>query len=424
MKQKEWMNMLTLAGFAQEKITPQLPVPMAGYEGIRQATGVHDDLYAHALVLQTKEKTITVVTLDLLSVDEELVQRVAAELTDLDISQEDLLLIATHTHSGPVGINETTTGIMKGTSYFLGEKNLRYIEFVAKRISKAIHQAYQKLEPQRLKIGKTTVTEVAGNRSRPEAPYDDQLVAIEFLGENGEQNLIVRYSCHPTVLNAENTLISADFPGALYQQFSESYAHVMFINGACGDISTRFTRQSSDFDEVERVGVNLERAIREALIKPVYEGWLDSVMSFTTSFKLQTKEPGDLSELQRQLEHETDKLKKISLHAAAEYARNHEGKQELTIPVSLLQFQRFWFIFMPVEIYSSMVIDKLSQDRYYTGCTNGYYTYLPDALAYASGEYEAYMTPFAEGQAELVMGQVSEWVDEMIDGVRRGGLRQ
>ena len=64
-------------------------------------------------------------------------------------------------------------------------------------------------------------------------------------------------------------MVSAEFPGAmrraLAQELGTPDLSVLYLNGAAGDISTRFTRQSQTVDEVERVGQGVATAAVEAL---------------------------------------------------------------------------------------------------------------------------------------------------------------
>ena len=68
--------------------------------------------------------------------------------------------------------------------------------------------------------------------------------------------LLVSYGCHPTILSAKNLCISADFPGVMRINLHKSLGVpvVMFLNSGSGDVSTRFTRRSQDFVEVDRIG--------------------------------------------------------------------------------------------------------------------------------------------------------------------------
>src|SRR5690349_20982303 len=54
-------------GRAAVTITPAAGVPLAGYYSTRFASGVHDDLQAKAIVLQTGERRVALVACDLIA---------------------------------------------------------------------------------------------------------------------------------------------------------------------------------------------------------------------------------------------------------------------------------------------------------------------------------------------------------------------
>src|SRR3954469_21346073 len=62
------------AGAAAVVITPPPGTPMAGYYVPRAAEGVHDDLYAKALVLEVDGTRAALVALDLISTTRDLVE--------------------------------------------------------------------------------------------------------------------------------------------------------------------------------------------------------------------------------------------------------------------------------------------------------------------------------------------------------------
>lgn len=75
------------------------------------------------------------------------------------------------------------------------------------------------------------------------------------------------YNCHPTI-SAENCdYLSPDYPGytidLLQKEFSnEEFA---FFNGACGDVSTRFTRREKSYDEAIRLSQLMADCFKELL---------------------------------------------------------------------------------------------------------------------------------------------------------------
>ena len=87
-----------LAGMARIEITPPLGVAMAGYAARKGgATGVHDPLYATALVMKNGEVSVAYVVLDLIGMNAPAVEQQVAQQFGIP----NTVLISIHTHSGP-----------------------------------------------------------------------------------------------------------------------------------------------------------------------------------------------------------------------------------------------------------------------------------------------------------------------------------
>ena len=97
------MSEQLLAGTGKLMITPTFGAELSGFVARKEkCRGVHDPLYARALVLTDGKKKIALVAADLIGVDAGLLAKVRAKvclLTDLEPSA--VLVSATHTHSGP-----------------------------------------------------------------------------------------------------------------------------------------------------------------------------------------------------------------------------------------------------------------------------------------------------------------------------------
>src|ERR1041385_1379223 len=91
------------AGIGETNITPPPDVWMAGYAPRHTpAVGVHDELFARALVFDDGYTRLGLVAMDLVSLDFELVRRIREGVeAQTGIPGEALLLNATHTHGGP-----------------------------------------------------------------------------------------------------------------------------------------------------------------------------------------------------------------------------------------------------------------------------------------------------------------------------------
>src|SRR5665811_764060 len=126
---------------------------------------------------------------------------------------------------------------------------------------------------------------------------------------------------HPTVLHKENHLYSADFPGfaaSIMPLFEPFVTMPVFLNGAAGDMSTRFYRQSSDFAEVERIGTIVAESVAASLdvLEPM-KG-LFTVRAVEVPLRLKAKQFPSAQDLERRI---ADARKKLEV-ARLEHVRN------------------------------------------------------------------------------------------------------
>ncbi|HCV24980.1 MAG TPA: hypothetical protein DGN59_16105, partial [Candidatus Latescibacteria bacterium] len=143
------------AGWAAVEITPPVGTDMGGYWGRSgPSLGIHDPLYGRVLVFELHGQRVGVVSLDLVGlgahVAQQLCERISARI---DSSPENLLLCATHTHSGPLSLS------FRG----MGEVPVEYVEGLAPMLIEAARQAVDGLAPCHLTTTSVDV-EMAINR--------------------------------------------------------------------------------------------------------------------------------------------------------------------------------------------------------------------------------------------------------------------
>ena len=155
------------AGFARVDITPPPGVSLAGNGPEAQiADGYRNRLYARTVVLHGQNGIFSgLVVVDLPLMSEYLHREIAVRLSEknLPIAADNLLISATHTHSGP--------GNFFGASQYndLGGKLEGFdpvmFEFLASRISFSIEEALKKMEPAKAGWGEMKIGGVTKNRS-------------------------------------------------------------------------------------------------------------------------------------------------------------------------------------------------------------------------------------------------------------------
>ena len=89
-------------GIGRRRITPEVPISLAGYFNIRMWETVADDIEVRALVLKQGRKYSAVVQFDLLTVSQELMEAFCGEIADQKvITRRNLIATATHSHTAP-----------------------------------------------------------------------------------------------------------------------------------------------------------------------------------------------------------------------------------------------------------------------------------------------------------------------------------
>ena len=246
------------AGYARLDITPEYPMPLAGYDRRKGLSeGVLTPLYVTVLVLGEEAPELALCSYDLLGVDHSFCAELGVWVEgQLNFPRENLMVCATHTHSAP-------GNIFKNSMCY--DRN--YIEKLLAAGVSALKSAIEDFAEASPSYHPVKVKGVASPRHSglgPEARnYEMKADVVKFVRQ-GDEILLCSFACHPTILNEKNFLFSRDLVGAA-ESHLESGKKAIFINGSCGDLSTRYTRSSSDYQEAERLGSLWAEAVNKAL---------------------------------------------------------------------------------------------------------------------------------------------------------------
>jgi hypothetical protein len=233
------------AGAAAVCITPPVGVALAGYSGrAGNSTGIHDDLYGKALVLDDGQSPLAIVTLDLIGLDDQAVQQIRARVAEqTGIPAAHVMVAASHTHSGPMpAVAENPYQRPRLSSWTPDEDWTRTL---LKSLSGAVAAAWHRRQPAKMGIGGGELHGLAYNRRRFDSggmPTDPS-VGVLLVTDADDRPLAVLYSyaCHPVTLRESNLLISADYPGVASRLIEQTFpgAVALFANGCCGDQDPR-----------------------------------------------------------------------------------------------------------------------------------------------------------------------------------------
>lgn len=226
-----------LAGFAVVDITPAKNVPLGGYAARfgKVSDGVHDPVKARAMVLAKGEKRLAIVSVDLVGVSREAKAAVVEATKARGFTTGNLLLAATHNHSGPGAL--TTMPLFRP---MMGPYDADLFRETMAKVADAVARADTAKKPARLAWGSTKADGLQRNRAVEGGPVDPTLDVLRVDGEDGKpMGLVVRFGAHPTILGADNLKISAEWPGAMCDTLEAKFpgATALFLQGVSGDVS-------------------------------------------------------------------------------------------------------------------------------------------------------------------------------------------
>ena len=252
------------AGAAKVELTPAKRVPLAGYSKRKgkRSTGVHDPVFARALVLRDEHAALAIVSCDVLIIDELLFRAVQQRLKTHPPSAGPvtLLLAATHTHSGPGAYGRTLL-----EKIGMGHYDQAVFDQLADRIAESVHQASTVLRPADVTIGHAATQGLIKNRVEPDGMVDEQLTVLTIRSGGTPLAFLVNFAAHPTTLGAHQLEISADYPGvvsaALEAQHPGSVA--LFLAGSVGDQAP--IKHGEGFGRAEWLGGQLAEAAQRAM---------------------------------------------------------------------------------------------------------------------------------------------------------------
>ncbi len=246
-------------GWATRDITPERPVQLMGQYHERISQGVRDPISATALALGAGDQQAVIVSCDTVYAPEALHERTRALLRGRapDLHPANVVLAATHTHTGPVledggWYPMPPPGVMRGSEY---------AEFLAGRLADLVAEAWTGRRPGAVSgaFGRAAVghnrrvvyrdgsAQMYGNTDTPlfvglEGGDDDGVELLCTWDLAGKlTGVAINVACPSQVV--ENLyVISADYWGEVRQQLCTRLSPDLFILplcGAAGDQSPR-----------------------------------------------------------------------------------------------------------------------------------------------------------------------------------------
>ena len=283
------------AGVATVDVTPPLGYRMCGYFHERLSTGTHDPLIARAIVLRQGDRQAALVFCDLIGLPREMtvhVRRLAEQETGIPAG--NILLAATHTHTGPLFAGAMRKHLHDLAVAEKGHDPAEKVDYPARlidRLEQVIVDARAALAPVKLEAGVARQQGLSFNRRfhmkgggpvrfnpgkmnpdivRPAGPIDPEVGSLLFRA--ADDRAVASLTVFALHLDTVGGLeYSADYPhyleASLRGELGTGFIS-MFGNGTCGDINhidVSHRRRQQGHDEARRIGETLAATVKAKL---------------------------------------------------------------------------------------------------------------------------------------------------------------
>ena len=392
---------MLMAGFSTVDITPACDAGLVGSWTDLPVKGYRGSLSANTVVLEKNGETLAIISAELCQIPNEVCDFVREEVERrFGIPKKNVLVAATHVHSGPKVTNNPS-------DYY--SMNMRML------LVTGVFKALADMEEVRIGIGKSQSTlfthnrrlhaangEIAMNWFHPkylqdctenEVERDPDIFSLRF--ERPDQSIkgfIINYSNHNNCMGGQR--INGDFGAYIADRMRDLYGKscvTLLLLGACGDVNWcdfkdlnykedkfHYRRIAEHFlGHLLIIGSNLEYPeideiscdLRTQVMKEREFNEYDSVIDRTFNYKPQ----GGLEVRQAQMK--LQPLKDYDVHMGVV----HLGK-DIVIP------------FTSAEYFSAFALDIKAHSPYkytiFSELTDGCVNYVPTREAYKQGGYE------------------------------------
>jgi len=400
-----------MVGLAEVNYTPQVGLDLVGnYRGDDYASrGIHDSLYARAFVARGEDGvTAAILSIDICYVSEATTTYLREYIeSETGIPAEHVMVLATHTHSGP----ESELSAPQAREYLT-------------RAAGAAVLAYHNMAPSNLAAGKSLEDRVSFNRrlmardgtihmtwenmdpdkiASALGPKDPEVITFSVLQNGKEIGSVINFGCHSTTLTGDNWLYSADYPGYVIESIRRVKGGdylPMFFNGPSGNVTQINPEYGTiyTFQEAQRIGYMVGISALEAIeCQAALEGGAVKVSSEFVPLKRMTISEEQLAwakivmarvAIEGMPPFQTDGLP--DAYYAKMWLQMHEKQDEVdSVEVQVIAVGELAFVALPSEPFNEfgVHIKKHSPSPYtmVMGTANTDVGYFPTKESYEQG---------------------------------------
>lgn len=414
---------MSTVGVYKVDITPPLGIDFIGYHRPTGISNIDERIYATAFVFESKETKSVIISIDnigMLIKDTIIIREQIVK--ELKIPLENIMVVYTHTHSGPA--TASNKKVVQSYKTFL----------ITNAIKAAVH-ANENMQPS--EVGwNVTIGEIGVNRRRISSGgkvemginvngvVDNRIgvLAIKHPATGKFQGLLVFCTAHPNVLKGDSEVLSADYPGRTRDILQDTlHCPVIIIQGAAGNVNANYRGSK---EALEKMAYTLSGSVLTMIPSISYKS-ISRLRTVSTKLSMKLKdipEPDVLKRMASSVAEQwgvnTDKWLTVLL----DLHRQNIRQLSIDLEIQLLQINEGSFSGIPMEPFSETALEiknKLKNElAFFGGYTNGYLGYLPTKEAYRYGGYEVELNPVVYGPiTDLWMPPVENTAEQVVNKV-------
>ena len=387
-------------GYAKADITPRESVSLAGYgdQETRFSDSILEPIYATCMAFADSDgEKVIYITHDLISCQESVFHPLRKQISqETGVPESHILFSASHSHSSP-------------TLYSSAASNTRYYQQLIESVTRGAKEALADLSPatglrtgftrldrtntvrhylladgsyQGRNMGTVPKADIIGHYGTP----DNLLQVAEFVREGKKSVVLVNWQGHPMgPADGQYNGCGPNYPGPLRWVLESKYdCEVAFVLGGSGNMNNNSqTAGELDHENYIELGTKLADAAYDLLQNNMTERVLDKVQVEENIFMTPDK-----------------------------------STYKVEVPLYALTVGEWACIMAPFEIFDTNA--KAVKDAskfpmtFYASCSNGNMGYLPTPPSFDWRiTYEAQITKFPKGMAELVEEQHIQMLDRL-----------
>lgn len=383
-------------GVSQIDITPPVGIDLCGFaKRIQPSVGILDPLAARGLYLEQNSERLLWIHADLLGFERELVlefRQWARQRWNLE--ERQVLVSATHTHSGPATIHLQEAG----------KYDARYMATLYSRLQNAAEAAMSRTEPCNVVMIEGRCTLAIDRRKKATPHTDPRVGGIGFQRSNGEYiAVITNYAMHAVAMGPSNRMISADIPGRTAAKLTAALPGkpiALITNGACGNLNPPY--ENITFEQLDAWGGEVADAVIDLFksARPIPEPRLRTV-SQVVPLPLDALSIQEIEAYAAHIVHDEKSLAEwgdrfrnaVNTWKQDMIAAVRSGKARDTRDAELFAIclGDLTLLGMNAEVFSRVTDDvrqTTGRNLYVVGYANGDMGYIPTKAAYDEGGYE------------------------------------